>query len=76
VFDALAEEVLAQAGTLWGDGRELRAILITGGGAVALGSRIQQRYPHARVLDDPAMANVKGFQKYGTRKWRSIEAKE
>jgi len=70
VFDVLAEEVLAQAGTLWGDGRDLRAILVTGGGAIALGERICRRYPHARVLDDAPMANVRGFLKYGSRKWK------
>ena len=69
VFDALCAEVLAQAGTLWGDGRDLRAILVTGGGALSLGERIQRRYPHARILDDAAMANVRGFEKYGLRKW-------
>ena len=27
VFDAIAQEILAEAGTLWGDGRDLKAIL-------------------------------------------------
>ena len=70
VLDALAQEVLAEAGTLWGDGRDLKAILVTGGGAMALGERIRRRYAHARVLPDAALANVNGFFKYGQRKWR------
>jgi plasmid segregation protein ParM len=73
VLDALAQEVLAEAGTLWGDGRDLKAILVTGGGAMALGERIRRRYAHARVLPDAALANVKGFFKYGQRKWRERE---
>ena len=70
VFDAIAAEVLAQAGTLWGDGRDLAAILVTGGGAIALGERIREHYRHASILDDAAMANVKGFRKYGQRRWQ------
>lgn len=73
VFDVLAQEILAQAGTLWGDGRDLRAILVTGGGAIALGERICERYAHARILDDAPMANVHGFLKYALRKWRTEE---
>jgi plasmid segregation protein ParM len=70
VFDVLAQEILAHAGTLWGDGRDLQAILVTGGGAIALGERICRRYPHAQILGDAPMANVRGFRKYGLRKWR------
>jgi plasmid segregation protein ParM len=69
VLDAIAEEVLAEAGTLWGDGRDLDAVLVTGGGAITLGERICRRYPHARMLDDASMANVRGFERYGRRKW-------
>jgi plasmid segregation protein ParM len=73
VFDALAQEILAHAATLWGDGRDLKAILVTGGGAIALGERICARYAHARVLDDAPMANVRGFFKYALRKWRTAK---
>ena len=69
VLDAVAEEVLARAGTLWGDGRDLDAVLVTGGGAIALGERISRRYPNARILADASMANVRGFERYGRRKW-------
>jgi plasmid segregation protein ParM len=73
VFDALSEEVLAEAATLWGDGRNLMAILVTGGGAIPLGERIGRRYRHARVLEGAALANVRGFEKYGRRRWRDGE---
>jgi len=73
VLDAVAEEILAEAGTLWGEGRDLDAILVTGGGATLLGGRVRRRYAHARVLDDPSLANVRGFYKYGCRKWRGVE---
>jgi hypothetical protein len=70
VFDVIAQEILAEAGTLWGDGRDLKAILVTGGGAMALGEHIRRRYAHARLLPDAALANVNGFFKYGRRKWQ------
>jgi len=69
-LDAVGEEILAYAGTLWGDGRELTAVLVTGGGAAALGDQIVQRYHHARVLQDAPLANVRGFARYGRRKWQ------
>ncbi len=71
-LDAVAQEILAHAGTLWGDGRELNAVLVTGGGALALGDHIRRRYPHARVLADAALANVRGFERYGRRKWKML----
>jgi plasmid segregation protein ParM len=69
VFNAIGEEVLAYAGTLWGEGRDLQTILVTGGGALVLFDLIQHRYRHAQILNDAALANVKGFEKYGLRRW-------
>jgi plasmid segregation protein ParM len=69
--EAVAEEVLSQAGALWGDGRDLAAVLVTGGGALSLFPAIKERYPHARLVDDPALANVVGFYRYGVRKWKT-----
>jgi plasmid segregation protein ParM len=56
VLDALAQEVLAEAGTLWGDGRDLKAILVTGGGAMALGERIRP-WPTSTVSSSTAGAS-------------------
>lgn len=66
---AVAEEVLAQAMTLWGDGRDIQRVLVTGGGAYALGNFIKARYPHAIVTQEPALCNARGFWLYGARKW-------
>lgn len=73
IFSALAEEVLAEAISLWGDGRDLDAVLVTGGGAAVIGDRVARRFPHAQLLGDPAMANVRGFWRYGQRKFGAEE---
>jgi hypothetical protein len=66
---AVSEEVLGKAMTLWGDGRDLRRVLVTGGGAYALGKYVKARYPHAVVTQQPALCNARGFWLYGLRKW-------
>jgi len=71
VLEGVAEELISKAGTLWGEGRDLDAVMITGGGGQALG-RYFQVYPHAIVISDPAMANVRGFLKYAQRVFRSL----
>jgi plasmid segregation protein ParM len=76
ILDAVSAEILAEAATLWGDGRDLKTILITGGGAIALGDRLRARYPHASLLAEAPLANVRGFRKYGRRKWRATPEAE
>ncbi len=71
-LDAVANEILSKAGTLWGDARDLAAVLVTGGGALALGERVARRYPHALVVPDANTANVRGFHRYGRRKWAGV----
>jgi plasmid segregation protein ParM len=68
-LDATAETVLGQVATAWGDGRDIRRVLVTGGGAIAMAEYVRARYPHAVKLPEPAMENVRGYLKYGRRKW-------
>jgi plasmid segregation protein ParM len=72
--DAVAQQILAEATTLWGDGRDLAAVLVTGGGGRALLGQIQARYPHARLVPEPQLANAKGFYRYALRKFRAVAA--
>lgn len=66
---AVAETILAQAVTLWGDGRNLDRVAVTGGGAFALLDFVTARYPHAVMVDAPGFGNARGFYYYGLRKW-------
>lgn len=62
----LAGQVIAQAGQLWNGAAGLDAILITGGGALLLGEHVKAHpdFPHARIVNDPLLANARGFWKY------------
>lgn len=73
VLEGVAEELINKARTLWGEGRDLDAVLITGGGGQLLGHYFQV-FPHARVVSEPAMANVRGFLKYARRGLRGKRA--
>ena len=42
-------------------------ILLTGGGAIALGAALLKQYPSATVLDDPVLANGRGLAKLAQR---------
>lgn len=63
----MAEQVIAQATQLWNGGAGLDAVLVAGGGALLLGERVGQHFPHAQVVDDPVFANVNGYWKLAQR---------
>jgi plasmid segregation protein ParM len=65
----VAQEILGEAVTLWGDGRDLLAVLVTGGGGPALLERVRTIYPHARLVANPQTANAEGFYRYALRKF-------
>jgi plasmid segregation protein ParM len=60
----LADQVLAEATQLWNGGAALDAILVSGGGALLLGSHIRRHFRHARAVDDPVFANALGFWRF------------
>jgi len=66
----LAKQVLAEATRLWNGGATLDRILVAGGGALLLGSYIEEHFPHAQVIPDPVFANALGFWRFGQRVWR------
>lgn len=42
-------------------------VLLTGGGAIALGDRLQEQYPEAEMMADPVLANARGLAKLAQR---------
>ncbi len=57
--------------TLWGNGRQFRHLLFTGGGAELLRAQLVRRYPHGQVLPDAVIANAIGLARYGRRAFKS-----
>jgi len=68
-LQAVAEDILGKAATLWGRGRRIDKILVTGGGSYEMHSFIYERYPHAVMVQEPEKANARGFYCYALRKW-------
>lgn len=56
----------------WGNARQFRHTLFTGGGADALRDALLAGYPHAHIMPEPVMANALGLARY----LRMIEKQE
>jgi plasmid segregation protein ParM len=69
VLDGVAERVVGEAQTLWGEGRDVAAVLVTGGGGAMMMNHVREVYPHAQLVPSPQMANAAGFYRYGLRKF-------
>jgi PRTRC genetic system protein D len=70
---ALAQQVVAAATRLWGNGERMSHILIFGGGAAVLGQAIRDAFPRNGVLlPAPALTNAIGFSRFAQRDIFSI----
>ena len=65
--NAAFSEVRAFLSQQWEDGSQFDYILLTGGGALVLGKRLQAAFPAAFTLPDPVTANARGFAKFAQR---------
>lgn len=63
----LATEVVEFADRVIGAMGGAARVLLTGGGALAMAGRFVQRYPHAEVMYEPALANARGLAKMAIR---------
>lgn len=66
-LEPMAEQVIAEATHLWNGGASLKAILVSGGGALLLGPAIKRRFRHAQVVEDPVFANALGYWRLAQR---------
>jgi len=60
----LREAVVNLTTERWGRGMNLDVIYLTGGGAPLVVDTLHPIYKHARVLEDPVMANARGYLNY------------
>jgi hypothetical protein len=71
LIDQALDDNFAQIATYleetWGNGRQFRRIILTGGGAEALRDRLLRLYPQALVLPNAQEANAIGLAKFAQR---------
>lgn len=71
------ESAAAQVGnileTSWGNGKQFRHLLFTGGGSALLKDHLLKRYPHGVFLPDPVLANAHGLARYGRRMFKDTK---
>ncbi len=63
IAEPMVAEVVAQTSQRWPNLVGIDKLLIGGGGGALLGAYIQERIPRAILVDDPVMANVRGYFK-------------
>jgi plasmid segregation protein ParM len=68
-LSTIAQSIEARARTLW-NVSALSAIILAGGGALALRPWLEPYFKQAIYAPEAAMANVNGFLRYGLRRWR------
>jgi hypothetical protein len=59
--------------TLLGNGKQLRYLLFTGGGAEMIRSSLIRRYPHGQILPNPVMANALGLARHARRTFTTAQ---
>jgi len=65
IINDIGDEIVRTAQQYWGQGAgTYRQVLVIGGGAHLWRDHIKKAFTHARVLDEPVMANARGFAKF------------
>ncbi len=74
-LDPLVQMVLNRFNEVWTEPGRFSAVLLTGGGALALGPMLKQRmngvYPQVTIAKDAHLANVRGYLKFARDLWGS-----
>lgn len=64
-LEALADDIVRAARTLWGTASDLDRLVVVGGGAYELAERISKRYIPCEVPEEPELSNVRGLLRFG-----------
>lgn len=72
-LDPLVDIILGRMADVWSEPGRYNAVLLTGGGAVALGKMLKERmngvYANVTITQDPLFANCRGYLKLARRLW-------
>lgn len=72
-LEPLVETVLGRMSEVWLEPGRYSAVVLTGGGSVALGSMLKEQmngvYANVTIAHDPVFANVRGYLKLARRIW-------
>lgn len=69
IFERVAHKIITELDSLW-DYRNLDVIFFTGGGAQALAEWLLPEFRNAILVDEPQVANARGFLKYANNVFR------
>lgn len=63
-LEPLRAATLSLLASKWGTGAHIDVVLLGGGGATLVADVVRQAYPQTRLLDDPQLANARGYLNY------------
>lgn len=70
ILVAVSQRIASAIPQTWGsNARDIDALFITGGGASCIGPYLTD-YPHLQIIEESALANVRGYLRYGILKWQ------
>lgn len=71
ITDDIGQEIVDTARQYWGaDAATFRSIVVCGGGAHLWGAHIKRTFKQAVVLENPEMANARGFYRFAANQTR------
>ena len=70
ILQAVSQRIASAIPQTWGSrARDIDALFVTGGGASSIGPYLTD-YPHLEIIEESALANVRGYLRYGKLKWQ------
>ncbi len=70
ILQAVSQRIASAMPQTWGSrARDIDKLFITGGGASCIGPYLTD-CPHLQIIEESALANVRGYLRYGILKWQ------
>lgn len=70
ILQAVSQRIASATPQTWGSrARDIDELFMSGGGASSIGPYLTD-YPHLEIIEESALANVRGYLRYGILKWQ------